>query len=329
MTINEIAKMAGVSRATVSRYLNNGYVSQDKKKRIKKIIDETGYTPSTYAQTLRSKKTNYIGVIIPKINSDSIGKMVAGITSILSENNYQLLLACTENNANEELKYLRLFKENHVDGIILLGTIFTKEHIKTLASYQVPIVILGQNISGYSCIYSDDYNAAFTLGSKIAAKAKNAAMISVTKSDQAVGCSRRNGFLDAFKHANKSINGKNIIESGFSLDSGFEACQKLLDMKIKFDTLICATDTIACGAMKCLHKAGIKIPEDIQVSGFGDSSLSEVAYPTLTTVHLFYKDAGMKAATLLLDKISNKEDSPNIGIKLDFKLCIRDSTKSL
>lgn len=80
MNINEIAQLAGVSRATVSRYLNEGYVSAEKRERIRKVIKETGYHPSNSAQTLRSRKTNFIGVIIPKINSDSIGKMVAGIT---------------------------------------------------------------------------------------------------------------------------------------------------------------------------------------------------------------------------------------------------------
>ena len=85
MNINEIAQLAGVSRATVSRYLNEGYVSAEKRERIRKVIRETGYHPSNSAQTLRSRKTNFIGVIIPKINSDSIGKMVAGITRCIGQ----------------------------------------------------------------------------------------------------------------------------------------------------------------------------------------------------------------------------------------------------
>ena len=84
MNINEIAKLAGVSRATVSRFLNDGYVSEDKKEKIRKVIEETGYKPSAQAQTLRTKKTNLIGVIIPKINSASISRMVAGISAVQS-----------------------------------------------------------------------------------------------------------------------------------------------------------------------------------------------------------------------------------------------------
>ena len=84
MNINEIARLAGVSRATVSRYLNQGYVSEEKKVRIRQVIEETGYRPLSSAQTLRSKKTNFVGVIIPKINSDSISRMVSGISKALS-----------------------------------------------------------------------------------------------------------------------------------------------------------------------------------------------------------------------------------------------------
>src|SRR5699024_7098134 len=123
MNINEIARLAGVSRATVSRYLNQGYVSDEKKVRIRQVIEETGYRPLSSAQTLRTKKTNFVGVIIPKINSDSISRMVSGISKALSREGLQILLALTENQEEEELGLLTLFGENDVDGMILLGTI--------------------------------------------------------------------------------------------------------------------------------------------------------------------------------------------------------------
>ena len=101
MNINEIARLAGVSRATVSRYLNDGYVSDEKKAVIRKVIEETGYQPSSQAQMLRTKKTKLVGVIIPKINSDTVGRMVAGISDVLNRSGYQLLLANTDNNLEE------------------------------------------------------------------------------------------------------------------------------------------------------------------------------------------------------------------------------------
>lgn len=110
MNINEIARLAGVSRATVSRYLNKGYVSEEKKEIIRKVIEETGYQPSAQAQTLRTKKTSLVGVILPKINSDTISREVAGISDVLTARGYQLILANTNNNLDEELKYLSRFK---------------------------------------------------------------------------------------------------------------------------------------------------------------------------------------------------------------------------
>ena len=158
MNINEIAKLSGVSRATVSRYLNDGYVSEEKKEKIRKVIEETGYQPSSQAQMLRTKKTRLVGVILPKINSDTVSRMVAGISDVLAKNGY--LLANTNNSVEEELKYLNLFKDNQVDGIVFIATIFTARHKKLLKECRVPVVILGQHLDGYSCVYHDDFHAS-------------------------------------------------------------------------------------------------------------------------------------------------------------------------
>ena len=151
MNINEIARLAGVSRATVSRYLNNGYVSSEKKEVIRKVIQETGYQPSSQAQTLRTKKTSLIGVILPKINSDTISREVEGISDILTRRGYQLILANTNNDLEEELKYLSLFKERQVDGVVFIATMFTRKHKQMLKDYKVPIVLgpVGANSRRY------------------------------------------------------------------------------------------------------------------------------------------------------------------------------------
>ena len=203
MNINEIAQLAGVSRATVSRYLNEGYVSAEKRERIRKVIRETGYHPSNSAQTLRSRKTNFIGVIIPKINSDSIGKMVAGITRCIGQAGYQCLLACTNNDVQEELRYLNSFHDQNVDGIILIGTLFTAEHKERLKHLSVPIVILAQRLDGYSCVYSDDYHASLDLTSRLAKTGHVFGYINAESRDEAVGRSRKKGFEDGLNQAPK------------------------------------------------------------------------------------------------------------------------------
>lgn len=147
MTIKEIAQLAGVSSAAVSRYLNGGYVSEEKKEQIRKVIEETGYQPSAQARMLRTKKASLVGVVVPKINSESISRITAGIESVLAERGYQMLLAGTDNTPAKEVEYLRLFENYPVDGIILVGTMFTAGHRKFLKETKVPGVVIGRDLT--------------------------------------------------------------------------------------------------------------------------------------------------------------------------------------
>lgn len=327
MNINEIAKLAGVSRATVSRYLNNGYVSEEKKELIQKVIEETGYRPSGFAQTMRNKRTNYIGVIIPKIDSVSIARMIKGISETLTANNYQLLLACTNNNEKEELKYLDLFKENHVDGIILFGTIFSKEHQRHLSQLCVPIVILGQYLENYTCIYHDDYSAAKSITALLTPTAKNWGYIGVTEADEAVGRKRKAGFLDCLAECDQSIADDCIVSGEFTAQSGYESAKELLARHPEIDSLLCATDTIAAGALKRICELKLKIPEDVQLAGFGDSTISGIMTPTLATVHFHYKTAGIEAAKLLLERIQASGQSIQKQIQLGYQVIVNESIR--
>ena len=103
MNIAEIAKLAGVSPAAVSRYFNNGYISDEKRKAIRRVVEQTGYRPSLQAQTLRTKRTKLIGVIVPRINSGAVGSIVAGVLSVLDAGGYQMLLADTQNAPEKEI----------------------------------------------------------------------------------------------------------------------------------------------------------------------------------------------------------------------------------
>ncbi|MFV0467210.1 MAG: LacI family DNA-binding transcriptional regulator [Lachnospiraceae bacterium] len=327
MNINEIAAMAGVSRATVSRYLNGGYVSNEKKSIIKDIIEKTGYKPLSSAQTLRSHRTNYIGVIIPKINSDSIGRMVLGISHILTQHNYQLLLACTNNNEKEELNYLNLFKENHVDGIILIGTILTPSHKKSFKALSVPIVILGQNVPGYSCVYMDDFNAAKELTSQMTKKSEFWGVIHATQRDISAGVDRLHGFLDALEQSGKIIDPSSIIESPFTFEGGYLAAKKLLCDHPETDSILCATDTMAAGALRCLHEIGKKVPKDVQIAGLGDNTLSQATFPLLSTIHFPYRTSGEEATRILLEMIDSGKNIVTKELKLGFHLVRRDSLR--
>lgn len=306
MNINEIARRAGVSRATVSRYLNNGYVSQGKRELISRIIAETGYTPSQSAQQLRTGKTNLVGVIMPKINSQSVSRMVAGITKTLASEELQVVLASTNNDEYAEIPYLNLFSSNHqVDGIILIATVFTPEHRRVISSIRIPLVVLGQRLELCPCVYHNNLEAAREVTSLMLPKARKVAYLGVKESDQAVGAHRHQGFLEACHMAGIDVAPEAQAIVDFDADAGYFGAEHILSVLPDVDTIVCATDNIAFGAMMCMHEYGRRVPEDVQISGMGDSLLSQIARPSLTTVHLSYKTSGAEAARLLMNQLNS------------------------
>lgn len=318
MNIGEIAKLAGVSNAAVSRYFNNGYISEEKREAIRKVVEETGYRPSLQAQTLRTKRTRMIGVILPKINSAAMGSVVEGILEVLDENGYQLLLADTQNKPQKELEYLKIFDNKQVDGVIFVATVFTAEHKRILKNMKIPVVIVGQRLSGYNCVYHDDYHAVYDITKLFLDKGRTKlGYISVFHQDRAAGLERCQGYQDAVKNAGHEELAENYVIASFSIESGYEKAQELLEKCGELDALICATDSIAIGAMQYLKEQGIQIPEKMLIAGHGDSGLSRVTTPTLTTIHYSYMDSGSLAARLLLE-VLDKRSAAVREIKLGY-----------
>ena len=308
MNINEIAKLAEVSRAAVSRYLNNGYVSGEKRERIKKVIEETGYRPSSQAQTMRTKKTKMIGVVLPKINSSSISRMVAGISGTLSENGYQMLLANTDNNIEEELNYLKVFKDNYVDGILFVATILTGRHKKLLGECRVPVVVLGQRLKGFSSVYQDDFQAARELAKILLKGSRRPCFIGVTEKDEAVGKNRRAGYEAALAERGEAYLPGLFAQADFSMEAGYGKMQEMLEQTPDIDAVFCVTDTIAQGAMACLVDNKRDVPGQVRIVGMGDSPSSRMARPKLTTVHFHYRTSGAEAAKILLEQLNGKKE---------------------
>ena len=320
MTIQEIAKMAGVSVSAVSRYLNNGYVSEEKSERIQKIIEETGYTPLTHARILRTRKTKVIGVIVPKISSDSISRVVQGISIELDKQGYQMLLVNTENKVDKEIVYLNLLEHNPVDGIIFVATLMQKKHDKVLSKLEVPIVIVGQNYGNYTCIYHDDFHAAKEVTQRlINAGRKRLACIFVTEEDKAAGRNRLMGYKEALEEGGLAVNPTYIAQAEFTWESGYEQMKNLLERCPDIDGVFCATDTIAVGAVEYIKESEKSTPENISVVGIGFSKISQVITPKLTTARLHYKTSGQESASMLLDMI-NKEDVLSKKVMLSYEI---------
>ena len=135
MNIVEIAKLAGVSKSTVSRYLNDGYVSEDAGTKIKEVIEKTGFVPKRQAQIMRTQKTNLIGVIVPKISTETAARVVEGVTKELSKYGYEVLIGNCELSIEKEMDYLKVFRSYQVDGIIFMATEITPKHYEFCLLY--------------------------------------------------------------------------------------------------------------------------------------------------------------------------------------------------
>ncbi len=308
MNIAEIAELAGVSRAAVSRYFNNGYISEEKREAIRKVVEETGYRPSVQAQTLRTKKTKMIGVIVPKVASASIGRIVEGILSVLNESGYHMLLAVTQNDPGKELEYLAAFTDKQVDGVILVATVFQAEHKKLLSQMPVPVVIVGQRLPGYCCVFHDDYHATYDLTRLLLEKGRRQlGYLGVLQQDKAVGAERYRGFKDAVRDEGCGELAQRHVIAAFSVASGYEKAGEILERYPQLDGLVCATDSIAAGAMQYLQERGICVPDRILVAGQGDSEMSRVTNPPMITVHYSYERSGELAVQMLMETISQEE----------------------
>ncbi len=309
MNIADIAKMAGVSRAAVSRYFNNGYISQEKQEAVRRVVEETGYRPSIQAQNLRTKKTKMIGVIVPKISSSSIGRIVEGMLSEFNKSEYQMILAVTQNDPSKEVEYLSAFDDKQVDGVILVATVFTTAHKHVLKNLSVPVVIVGQYLSGNCCVYHDDYHACYDLTKLLLEKGRiNLGYMSALLQDKAAGEARYKGFCDAVCEMGYDALINNIITADFTVASGYKKAKELLQKCHTLDGLVCATDAMALGAMQYFKEHHIAVPEEILVAGHGGSEITRIAIPSLIIARYFYEESGELAVRRLIALLNHEEN---------------------
>lgn len=339
MTIKKIAELAGVSTSTISRVLNNsGYVKVEVREKIEKVIKETGYKPSSIAKDLKRKETNFIGVIIPKINSSSIGNLVGGIEKILSKNNLQLLLAVTENSSYKEVKYLNLFKEKRVKGILLLGTEMTKQHTETLKNLELPLIVIGQRCDELKMI-------SITQKERAAVRAitekfleyghRKIGYVGVEEWDKAVGYERKQGYLEALSDYGTEIKKEHIYLGNFDDTTPKEGAKKMAAEGVT--GIVAATDTFAIKIMKELRALGKRVPEDISVTGIGNSEMSQYVTPALSTVAYDYFETGKRAAKLLIEEIAKNSSHSfpsdrNREIRdheMNFNIVLRESLREI
>lgn len=190
--MKEIAEEAGVAKSTVSRYFNDGYVKEETREKIRRIIEAHEYEPSAAASNLKSKETKTIGIVAPTINSQTASRLLTSMNDYLKQKGYTVILIDTNHDIHDEIRSIQYFKSLRVDGIILIATNINLMHQRLVHESNVPILIVAQHFkNGISIIY-DDYRAGYEVG-KYAAKMghKNVLYLGVSRIDEALGVQRK------------------------------------------------------------------------------------------------------------------------------------------
>lgn len=333
MKMKDIAELAGVSKATVSRVINNSQnVSPELRMKVEKILKETGYTPNLLAQELVTKKTKLIGVILPKIGIDTFAYITEGITKQLNDYGYNILLTSASQNLNEELNYFDVFHKKHVDGIIFFPTELTEKHIKLINEINIPTVIIGQenNKINVPFVIYDDFNASKEIVTYLINEGhKEIAYIGVSESKAEVWRLRKEGYIKALQENQITLKEEYISAGDFQILSGYNAMENIIKNSNEVPTAVfVAIDRLAFGAIKYLRENSYKVPDDISVVGIDDMDFSAVFEPALTTIHYDYYESGVNAAKLLLKKIKNNKID-NEKIVMGYELKIRDSARKI
>ncbi|WP_368645232.1 LacI family DNA-binding transcriptional regulator [Alkalibacterium putridalgicola] len=324
VTINDIAKEAGVAKSTVSRYLNNGSVSPKTKKKIDEIVQKRGYQPNAFARSLKAQKTKMIGVIIPRLNSSSTNEVLEGIDEMSRKLGYKLIITNSDQNNEREYENIQTLTKQKVEGVIMFAREITPEHVDLVKNSGTPFLFIGQKVDGINSIIHQDYQAGAKIGKfSLELGHEHFLYIGVPETDKAVGIERRQGFLDVVKARKGTI--VETIESDFSRTAAYQkALTFLKDLEATY--IVCATDNIAVAVLKAATELGYNVPEDFSLSGFGGYETTAYTSPTITTVSYPYRKMGIKAVEKLVALI-NQEEILEV-IEMSNELVINQSTKN-
>jgi len=327
--IKDIAKQAGVSVTTVSRVLNGEkYVKDDLKARVQKVIDELDYVPSHIARSLVRKKTNLIGVIVPDLTSSFYSTILSSIEETASQNNYNLLVCNIIEDTDKELKYLHVFKEMRVDGVIIMHEKLTDEIRAYLNKLDIPIVFSSVRPADqkFISIIIDDYAAAMEATKYLLELGHSRiGFIGGDMRDVTSGQSRFLGYRDALSGSGISVSDAYIRFGDYKTMSGYKLTQELLACEPRPTAIFAVSDDMAVGAMNCIHDHKLKVPDDVSVIGFDGSQLTEWVRPQLSSMEQPIQEMGKVTVELLLNLISGEVETPMEDVILKHKLIARQS----
>ncbi|GAA0438911.1 MAG: LacI family DNA-binding transcriptional regulator [Bacillota bacterium] len=326
VTIQEVAKRAGVSVATVSRVINNrSKVKEKTRNRVEQAIDELNYEPSVLGRNLRNSESRLLLVLIPSISNPFYTEIINGIEDTSIKEGYNILLCETDSNPKREAIYFNLVRNRMADGIILMDPTINRKNVLELATNH-PIVQCSEfdKEGNISYVSIDNELAAYQAVKHLIKIGKK--RIAFINSDEKFlyARERRAGYEKAFREFNIAVEKKRIYNiNQLNFESGQQAMRTLLNQEEKPDAVFAVSDVLAIGALKEIHANGLKVPDDIAIIGFDKISFSNMTHPTLTTVSQPMYRMGCISASMLINKIKGEEVE---SMLLEHELVIREST---
>lgn len=329
-TIKDVAKLAGVNPALVSRVVNNDptlSIRDDTRERIINAISELNYKANSIARSLRMKVSKTIAVIVADISNPYYVEVIKGAQKAASEKGYNLVLFDTEEDAQKERDYIDIIVERCIDGVILTSVYIEDNTIELLKKHNLQYVFVHRttrSLSG-SCVTADDIKGVMLSVQHLAAEGhtKIAHLAGLLYTEP--GLQRLEGYRKSLMKYGLEFRSDYVVEAGFNEKGGYNTMKKLLYLDEPPSAVIAANDLVALGAMRAIIEQGLKIPDDISIIGFDDIWVSQKINPPLTTVKYNIYEIGYTAAQMLIKKIS-KESLESETVIMDVELNIRGST---
>jgi LacI family transcriptional regulator len=306
--MKDIARMAGVSKATVSMVMNkkDASISDATRKRVLEIAKEMSYIPNSIARSLSTKKSGTIGVILPDITNPFFSEMARAIEDEAERLEYNLIICNTDNDIDKEQKYIELLISKLIDGIIFMSGGKSNESITILKNNNVPFVLVDRYIEGYEEDYGvfclnkqgvkDGIKYLYEKGNRKIVFVKGREHLEISKQ-------RLEGYIDAMKSYG-IYDEKYVFEGDFNVEGGIIATERIIDSFQNPDAIFYSNDMMALGGMKILLRNGYNVPRDISVIGFDNIHISEVIEPELTTISQPIYKMGKKACSILIAVIN-------------------------
>ena len=326
-TIYEVSKLAGVSLATVSRVTsNNALVSEKTRQKVLDAMEQLGYRPNSIAQSLASRRTNSVGILVSELHGPFFGQMMAGIETQLRAAGKHVIITTGHSEEDKEKDGIEFLKSRNCDALIVHVEAVSDDYLKDLCQGDIPVYIMSRLVPGLedNCISLDN-----ELGGYLATKAvidQGHTDIAYIAGPQfkADARNRLTGHQRALAEHNIEFKDSLVYMGDFKETGGSQGLKHFIDTKQAFTALVCANDEIASGAMTCARELGYTLPQQLSIIGFDNVILARYMYPKLTNIDNPVNEMGQMAAKLVLKNVYQQD---KLAIKQTFEpsLITRDS----